>query len=453
MQSLQPSMITGGCSGWLRQEFRDLEILDEITRLAFHSQLVPEINGHCQNSLIRQFHMWKCLNYVPENLHPTIKWSAQHPNTLEPDVQVIPWQIVNRKENLNSNLNNSMVNASNSFTAAKGSVPLLHKIITPTSTKQKADDHNELHAFKKLKTSHISSRDAIKRKNENGSDRPKKKQKLTHFDEDDTPPGTQWDGNNYSCAYDALFTILFNIWATKPKKWKKIFQESNQYLSTLHDGFQKYLRGVSTLEAARDSVRTLLHENNPVLFPSGHTGCSVSALSTQMFYPVFKVPQLHLQCSHCNHTIMINSNCIGRLMHVAHSATGSISQILESHMCHQSQHVCGNCNAPLGTRIHFSDTHKIYAIDVTDRNVTLSRTVKIQGSVRATTLHLKGLVYHGGYHFTCRIVDESGNIWFHDGMTTGRILIKDGKIGSVSQPNLKKCRNKKLCLVIYGHKS
>ena len=88
-----------------------------------------------------------------------------------------------------------MVNASNSFTAAKGSVPLSHKIITPTSTKRKADDHNELHAFKKLKTSHISSRDAIKRKNENGSDRPKKKQKLTPFDEDDTPPGTQWDGN------------------------------------------------------------------------------------------------------------------------------------------------------------------------------------------------------------------------------------------------------------------
>ena len=78
------------------------------------------------------------------------------------------------------------------------------------------------------------------------------------------------------------------------KNGKKIFQESNQYLSTLHDGFQKYLRGVSTLEAARDSVRALLYENDPVLFPSGHTGCSVSALATQMFYPVYKVPQLHL---------------------------------------------------------------------------------------------------------------------------------------------------------------
>ena len=150
---------------------------------------------------------------------------------------------------------------------------------------------------------------------------------------------------------------------------------------------------------------------------------------------------------------MINSNRIGRLMHVAHSATGSISQILENHMRHQSQQACGNCNSPLESTIHFSETHKLYAVDVTDRNVTLSGTVKIQGSVRATTLHLKGLVYHGDYHFTCRIIDESGNIWFHDGMTTRRISVKDGKFGTVSQLNLKECRNKQLCLVIYGHRS
>src|SRR5882762_1573962 len=221
IQSLQPSMITGGCSGWLRQEFRDLEILDEITRLAFHSQLVPEINGHCRNTLISQFRKWKGLNFKPENLHPTIKWSVQHPNSLETDEQDIAWHIVNRKENSNSKLNNSIIKASNSFTAAKGTVPLLHNIVTSTSTKHKTDDQNELYAIKRLKTFHISSIDAIKRKNENGSDRPNKKQKLTNFDEDDTPPGTQWDGNNYSCAYDALFAILLNIWKKKPKKWKK----------------------------------------------------------------------------------------------------------------------------------------------------------------------------------------------------------------------------------------
>ena len=40
----------------------------------------------------------------------------------------------------------------------------------------------------------------------------------------------------------------------KKERKKKVFQNSNQYLSTLHDGFQKYLSGVSTLEAAHDSV-------------------------------------------------------------------------------------------------------------------------------------------------------------------------------------------------------
>ena len=125
------------------------------------------------------------------------------------------------KGKFNCKLNSSMIKASNSFTAAKGSMPLSYKINAPISAKHKADDQNELHAIKKLKTFHISSIDVIKRKNENGSDRPNKKQKLLNFDEDDSPPGTQWDGNNYSCAYDALFTILFKIWATKPKKWKK----------------------------------------------------------------------------------------------------------------------------------------------------------------------------------------------------------------------------------------
>jgi hypothetical protein len=369
MQSLQPSVITGGCSGWLQQEFRDLEILDEITRLAFHSKLMPEINGHCGNTLIKQFRTWKGLNYVPENLHPAIKWSAQQPYPSEVEMQGIQWKIVVQNEKLNSNLKSSTSSTPNFFAAAKGSKPPQHKTVEYTGTKRKADNQNELHAIKKSKTFHNPCENTTKQKNEKESDRPNKKQRLITFDEDDAPSGTQWDGENYSCAYNALFTILFSLWVSKPKKWKKIFKESNQYLSALHGGFQKYLSGVSTLEAARDDVRTLLHDNDPVLCPSGHSGCSVSALATQMFYPVFKVPQLHLKCSNCNHTIIINSNHIGRLMHVAHNATGSIAQILENYMCHQSQQVCSNCNPPLETRIHFSDPHRIYAVDVTDRHV------------------------------------------------------------------------------------
>jgi hypothetical protein len=72
--------------------------------------------------------------------------------------------------------------------------------------------------------------------------------------------------------------------------------------------------------------------------------------------------------------------------------------------------------------------NKIYAIDVTDRNVTQSQMIKIQGSVCATHLHLRGLVYHSDYHFTCQIIVQSENIWFHDGMTTGQAAIKEGEV-------------------------
>ena len=103
-----------------------------------------------------------------------------------------------------------------------------------TSTKRKQNDQSESHINKKLKTSHNSNINTSKRKNENTSHQPCKKIKFMTSDEDDAPSGTQWDGDNYSCAYDALFAILFNIWKSNPKKWKKIFKDSNEYVSTLH---------------------------------------------------------------------------------------------------------------------------------------------------------------------------------------------------------------------------
>jgi len=248
----------------VRPDFCDLELLDEITKLEFHSQLVPEINGHCRNTLIRQFHTWKGPNYMPENFHPTIKWSAQQPHPLEVESQNIEWQIVDQKKNLNSNLESTISKAPNSFVTAKGSLPVQHKIVEHTSTKHKADNQDEPHRIKKLKLSHDLSKDTAKRKNENDSDRPNKKQRLTAFGEDDAPPGSQLDGEHYSCAYDALFTILFSICVSKSKKWRKIFKDSNQYLSTLHDGFQKYLSGVCNLETGRDTVHILLHDHDPI---------------------------------------------------------------------------------------------------------------------------------------------------------------------------------------------
>ena len=38
VQGFDPKIITGGASGYLRQEFRELELLDEITKLKYEKK-------------------------------------------------------------------------------------------------------------------------------------------------------------------------------------------------------------------------------------------------------------------------------------------------------------------------------------------------------------------------------------------------------------------------------
>jgi len=62
------------------------------------------------------------------------------------------------------------------------------------------------------------------------------------------PCGMLWDSINFSCAYDSLFTILHSIWSNDPRHWNNFFQNANQYLSVLSNGFDKHLHERVTLE-------------------------------------------------------------------------------------------------------------------------------------------------------------------------------------------------------------
>ncbi|KAF8576752.1 hypothetical protein K439DRAFT_1232410, partial [Ramaria rubella] len=52
VQGFKPEVIQGGAPGWLRQEFRELEILDEITCLKEEERLHPSVKGDFRNGLL-----------------------------------------------------------------------------------------------------------------------------------------------------------------------------------------------------------------------------------------------------------------------------------------------------------------------------------------------------------------------------------------------------------------
>ncbi|KAJ7611959.1 hypothetical protein B0H17DRAFT_906243, partial [Mycena rosella] len=43
-------------------------------------------------------------------------------------------------------------------------------------------------------------------------------------------------------------------------------------------------------------------------------------------------------------------------------------------------------------------------------------------------MRLRGVIYGGQDHFTCRFFDQTGCMWFHDGITTGRQCIQEDEL-------------------------
>jgi hypothetical protein len=67
---------------------------------------------------------------------------------------------------------------------------------------------------------------------------PSKKSRISR-DVPIIPKGFIWDPDNYSWAYDALFTIIDSIWTTQPLKWKERLEINNNTMKYyLISGFE-----------------------------------------------------------------------------------------------------------------------------------------------------------------------------------------------------------------------
>ena len=77
-------------------------------------------------------------------------------------------------------------------------------------------------------------------------------------------------------------------------------------------------------------------------------------------------------------------------------------------------------------RTTFVQLPPLLAFDL-GRNVPkLPATLRITTSNGQSPYVLKGVVYYAHNHFTCRVITNSGMIWFHDGIFTGRNLVSEG---------------------------
>jgi hypothetical protein len=85
-----------------------------------------------------------------------------------------------------------------------------------------------------------------------------------------------------------------------------------------------------------------------------------------------------------------------------------------------------------------------------DKEVAIESTIDIPGGKRCRHLLLRGIVYLGSYHFTARLFDTEGNVWFNDGRETGDVCGLDGRFEDFEPQTLNMCQGKKAVLAVYA---
>ncbi|KAJ7705927.1 hypothetical protein B0H16DRAFT_1323231 [Mycena metata] len=90
----------------------------------------------------------------------------------------------------------------------------------------------------------------------------------------------------------------------------------------------------------------------------------------------------------------------------------------------------------------------VIAIDHASLHYSRSLCFEISNSM---SMHrLRGVIYGGGFHFTARYISESGVVWFHDGMTTGRACELEGNLDNLPHDFLRSARGKPAIDLVYA---
>src|SRR5215471_16643055 len=110
------------------------------------------------------------------------------------------------------------------------------------------------------------------------------------------PSGLQWDNVNFCCAYDALFSVLLDVWSRNSNEWSTFFKSVNKYMVMLADGFQMHAHERISLEAVRDGIRAHLKSKDSGMFPMGSVGTRVADLAHIMLFTSVPVAEIDIKC-------------------------------------------------------------------------------------------------------------------------------------------------------------
>lgn len=269
------------------------------------------------------------------------------------------------------------------------------------------------------------------------------------------PRGLIWDPVDHSCAYDAFLCIMRHIChldsASVPH------QPANNIMSWLMEELPINASGYENL---RDHARSLLRYRSNTLnrtndmYPRGSSGASV----TDIAYDVLQHNECALKVSQCItcekvcFTSSVDNHCVDisspRRPQVSRNVQPTVQEAWNTFTSLSRVHnaLCSECNGRLETKTIWQSVRPLISIPLHGELYSeISETIDVTNKYQAKqVLRLQGIIYHGSHHFTVRVIDKWGNVWYNDGMAMGTQFVKE-RTGI----NLTQARSRNACLLIY----
>ncbi|KAJ7705904.1 hypothetical protein B0H16DRAFT_1345954 [Mycena metata] len=275
-----------------------------------------------------------------------------------------------------------------------------------------------------------------------------------------SPVGMIWDEVNWSCAYDSFFGVLLNFWIEDPVRWSAAFHEHGELLTLVSSQFAKYVAGTFTPEQARNAVRRGLYTVNRRVFAYGPHLTSIDRLAMTMLSDITYASG-HNACFVCGCHDPVQHNFLEAYVSVGLSESNreptgvSINEWMRAYMSKGRGicRVCANRRLRGSTSMHdviLKAVPPFVVISLDSDNILLDQHLIIDATNGQATLNLRGIVYGGEGHFTCRIVRPNGETWFHDGITTGSSCVREldyGLVGNLLA--MQTCRGKRAIVAVY----
>ncbi|KAL1711884.1 hypothetical protein EV715DRAFT_214688 [Schizophyllum commune] len=395
MTSFASGLITKGMDDQLKREFRNLEVLNDITCLRYHNQLPACVEGDTRNKLIKSFLDWKGDHYEIPGLHEALQWkSFEEWDDLDIPFGRQSWQYAENEKTTADKQEQSESSKHGSRTAAD-------------EDSGKCSPQEE-----KRSASNIHS-----------------------------PRGYKWNATDWSCPYDSFFTILHEIWKSNRHRWSALLASSGVFARELDKQWAAYEDGrLREWSATRDIVRSQLNEYAPSDFPYGSTPASVAKLLRAIIGEDTLATKT-ARCPDCHATRyqgvpalrqnaqLYTTNLLRGRRPASFTTANWLTEVLKGTSRKQT---CALCGAYVTVDVNILRTPDILCLDRTQAQLVISPSISYNGAV----MNLRGVIYSGQNHFTCRVIDKDGCIYRHDGMINGGECEKEAVVSRVLPTDL-----------------